>query len=512
MKRAFLLLSALSFGQAAEAQPLSPTASQPSFASAELRASKPGTTDGGSWFTQGGQFVSRGANLLNLISTAYGVEEDAINGGPSWLDSDRFDITTKVAAGTSQETSKLMLQSLLADRFKLAIQKQDKELPVFALTLGKRALKLKESEGDRPTDCDQTGGGRGVLFTLTCQHMTLKELAPILKRLGFLDRPVVNLTGLDKPYDFALSVTLPGQRRKPTDTDTDRPPDVSVFEAVDKLGLKLEPQKQTVSVLVVSNVSKLPKENAAGSTTAKTAEFEVADVRASKPGTPVRFNIQPTGRVEMTGVPMKVMLRMAFDFDQDDRIAGLPKWAETQAFDVVAKGAPFESNPDAFPQMMRAMLIERFKLVTHDDEQPVSIYALTVGKRGQKFKEADGSVRGSCKPSAANGKKVFTCQNTTMAQLAEKLRGQAPAYVDRAVVDLTGLKGSYDFSFAWTTKGQLATGGTNQSGAAPVAADPTGDVTLYEAIDRDLGLKLELQKYPMPVVVIDHLERTPTEN
>jgi uncharacterized protein (TIGR03435 family) len=101
-----------------------------------------------------------------------------------------------------------------------------------------------------------------------------------------------------------------------------------------------------------------------------------------------------------------------------------------------------------------------------------------------------------------------------MAQFVDKLPAQAPAYINHAVVDLTGLTGAYDFAFAWTVKGRLATGqsGADASGTAPVASDPTGDVTVFEAIEKDLGLKLELAKHPMPVVVVDHVERTPTEN
>ncbi len=234
----------------------------------------------------------------------------------------------------------------------------------------------------------------------------------------------------------------------------------------------------------------------------------------SRPGTPMRINNQPSGRVEMTGVPMKVLLIMAFNVQEADRIVGLPKASESDLFDIVAKGPSFESNPDAFPQMMRALLVERFKLVTHADVQPATVYALTVGKRGHKLKESDGSERATCKPSAANGKKVCTCVNTTMEQFVDKLLSQAPAYINHAVVDLTGLKGAYDFAFAWTIRGKLTTGqsGADATSNAPAASDPTGDVTVFEAIDKDLGLKLELAKHPVPVVVVDHVERTPTEN
>jgi uncharacterized protein (TIGR03435 family) len=514
MKRAFasasaiVLLTGFVLGQSPE--------SKPTFTSVEVRLTKAGATNGGVGFLNGGQVFARAATLLNLVATAYTMDEELISGGPTWLDSTRFDITTKAAAGTTRESSLLMLQTLLADRFKLVVHKQEKELTVYALTVGKRGSKLKESAEGSTFDCDQKGFGT-PLFTLTCTHMTMKQLTPQLKVMGFLDHPVLDLTGLDKAYDFAMSLTLPGQRKKPTDTDTNRPPDVSVFEAVDKnLGLKLEAQKHPVNVLVIDNVIKPATDDSGVTSSAKkSAEFDVAEVRASKPGSPIRINNQTnSGRVEMTGVPMRLLLQMAFSIQEADRIVGLAKWGDTDVFDIIAKGPSFESNPDGFPQMMRALLVERFKLATHEDVQPATVFGLTIGKRGQKLKESDGAERSACKPSAANGKKVCTCVNTTMAEFVDKLPGQAPAYINHAVVDLTGLKGSYDFAFAWTIKGKLATGqaGGNDLGAAPVASDPTGDVTVFEAIDKDLGLKLELVKHPVPVVVIDHLERTPTEN
>jgi uncharacterized protein (TIGR03435 family) len=163
-------------------------------------------------------------------------------------------------------------------------------------------------------------------------------------------------------------------------------------------------------------------------------------------------------------------------------------------------------------------LVERFKLAIHNEEQPVPVYALVLGKHSPKLKEVDGSARSGCKVGVANGMRAYTCQNTTMAQLAEKLRNVAGGYLDHAVVDLTGLKGAYDFVLSWTPRGKFlrgaSTGGdTSQpSGAAPVAAEPAGDLTVFEAVDRQLGLKLAAQKHPMPVIVVDHADRTPAEN
>src|ERR1041385_4718749 len=101
-------------------------------------------------------------------------------------------------------------------------------------------------------------------------------------------------------------------------------------------------------VLIVDNVVKPGTDDATTSSAKKPAEFEVADVRISKPGTPFRINNQKSGRVEMSGVPMRVLLSMAFNVQEPDRIVGLPKGTDTEIYDIIAKGPSFEQNPDAF--------------------------------------------------------------------------------------------------------------------------------------------------------------------
>jgi uncharacterized protein (TIGR03435 family) len=103
-----------------------------------------------------------------------------------------------------------------------------------------------------------------------------------------------------------------------------------------------------------------------------------------------------------------------------------------------------------------------------------------------------------------------------MAQLAEKLRDIEDSYLDHPVVDLTGIEGGYDFTLSWAPLGWLlgtqAGGGAHGGRGSLMPADRPVGYTIFEAIDRQLGLKLSAQKHPMPVVVVDHAERTPTEN
>ena len=100
-----------------------------------------------------GRYELRQATMLDLIKTAYGVDPETVVGGPSWLESDRFDVTAKAPPATSAETANLMLQALLTDRFKLVVHKDMKLGPRFVLTVGKGKPKLKETDGSGELGC-----------------------------------------------------------------------------------------------------------------------------------------------------------------------------------------------------------------------------------------------------------------------------------------------------------------------------------------------------------------------
>ena len=113
-----------------------------------------------------GKYVNRDATMLNLIEAAYGVSEDSIAGGPGWLNADLFDVIGKVPDGTTPATAKLMLQSLLADRFKLVIRNDTRPVPRYVLSVGKGGSKLKPADGSGNPGCQPkqqpgAGGGNG---------------------------------------------------------------------------------------------------------------------------------------------------------------------------------------------------------------------------------------------------------------------------------------------------------------------------------------------------------------
>lgn len=172
---------------------------------------------------------------------------DAQVSGPSWLESERFDITAKTESGNPEPQ---MLQAVLAERFKLAAHRETKEQTLYELVVAKNGPKLKKSDPGE----DDTTSRRGHL---TATRVSMPRLALFLAgpniRLG---RPVVDKTGLDGVFDFTLDWTLDSDAEK----SPDHPP--SIFVALqEQLGLKLEARKGPVEVLIVDHVEKLPTEN-----------------------------------------------------------------------------------------------------------------------------------------------------------------------------------------------------------------------------------------------------------
>lgn len=528
-------LLAQSAGTSAPADtPGSPKA-PPAFEVADIHASATTTFPfmrGG--LIRGGRYELHNATMLDLIRTAYDVDPAKVLGGPSWLEQDRFDVIAKTPSDTSIETAKLMLQALLADRFKLAVHNDTKPMPVFVLSMGKGKPKLKEAEGSENTGCQgepQNPQAGAIQYVLVhCRNMTMERFAQTLRQIagGYLMNPVVDSTGLKGSWDFDIKWTA---RALLAQAGADG---ISIFDAVDKqLGLKLELEKMPTSVIVVDRVNEKPTDNPPDITkslpaVASPPEFEVADIKPSKPDSTERsFRNLPGGRVEIRGMTLQFLMMFAWDLSQGT-LVGAPKWLDTDRFDIVAKvptdgpGASF-TDLDPLRLMMRALLEDRFKLATHNEVRPADVYALVVPKGPAKLKKADASTRAACKytgPAPGNPAltQSYACENTTMAELAEKLHQIAPAYIDHPVIDSSGLSDGWDFTLSWTARNvfdnlaRRGGGGQQEPGAVLSATDPNGALTVFEALDKQLGIKLQLEKRPVPVLVIDHVEQKPTEN
>jgi uncharacterized protein (TIGR03435 family) len=492
---------------------------------------------------RGARFEMRQATMVDLVRVAYGVDADKVLGGPSWLEVDRFDVFAKAPASTSPETVKLMLQTLLADRFKLVVREDSKPMPAFVLVMGKGKPKLKEADGSGDPGCrpqPQTAPPEPGVIPLNlfvCRSVTMETFVQLLHNFanGYLTSPTVDATDLKGAWDFELRWTSRGVLLQ---AGADG---ISLFDAVDKqLGLKLEPQQVPMPVIQVASVNRAPTENPPGITTKlpppPPAEFEVADIRPTAPGaTGARLQLLPTGRLDGQNIPLKTYISLAWNINNDELMAGLPKFAENARFDIVAKmsttAGPADNaqiDVDSLRLMLQKVLIDRFKLAVHMEDRPVSGYVLTAVK--PKLQKADPSGRTGCSsppPGSADAKdprltnpvlsQYLICRNMTIAQLGEQLAIFANGYVQTPVLDSTGLTDAYDFTLSWSAIGLVRNGGVpgqpapaGAAGAAP--SDPNGALPLPDAVLKQLGLKMELQKRPLPVLVIDHLEEKPTDN
>jgi uncharacterized protein (TIGR03435 family) len=195
------------------------------------------------------------------------------------------------------------------------------------------------------------------------------------------------------------------------------------------------------------------------------------------------------------------------------------------------EGPRFQTiDQDSINVMLRNLLIERFQIKYHTEERPSTAFVLIAAK--PKMKKADPANRtGYREGPGPDGKdprisnpaagRLVTCENMTMKQLAQNLPMIAGGYIQGATVyDETGIEGAFDFTLNFSPAGMGMVGGPGRggrggegiAGGLPDAADPSGAITLSEAIEKQLGLKLEQAKRPAQVLVIDHIEPKPTEN
>jgi uncharacterized protein (TIGR03435 family) len=217
--------------------------------------------------------------------------------GPEWIVTAHFDITAKLPAGASQEQVRGMLQNLLLDRFRMTVHREKRDLPVYAMTLAKGGLKLKETAPDAVApaadvpksslDVKATGSaagvfadlGNGAYFTFADNHLIGHKLpmwrvADLLS--NFMDKPVIDMTGLGSTTNYDLSfeitaddyrtmqirgalksgISLPPEAAQMADLPTD-----SLSAAIEAAGLRLEGRKAPQDVIVIDHADKTPTEN-----------------------------------------------------------------------------------------------------------------------------------------------------------------------------------------------------------------------------------------------------------
>jgi uncharacterized protein (TIGR03435 family) len=320
-----LLVCSLAYGQAAA--DTKSDAAKPEFEVATVKPSVPFGNGpmmvgmrGGPGTDDPGRLTITNLNLRDLIAFAYEVKRSQVSGGPPWLESERFDITAKVPPGATKQQSRVMMQNLLAERFKLAVHRETKEMAIYALVVNKGRPKMVESAADKaPSDAPpppsanaamvppqmgkdgcpdvpasmakRANGFMMVMPGGACMVDVAQTMAGLTEQLGNLfDRPVVDMTGLTGKYDFHLRFDPsslggrfammpkgppPGGMGAPVHGPVDAPiggpatanmepaeAPPTIFVALqEQLGLKLDPRKGPADLLVIESVERTPAEN-----------------------------------------------------------------------------------------------------------------------------------------------------------------------------------------------------------------------------------------------------------
>jgi uncharacterized protein (TIGR03435 family) len=251
------------------------------------------------------------------------------------------------------------------------------------------------------------------------------------------------------------------------------------------------------------------------------SRFEVVSIKPSDPSAQLRIGMIP-GRIDLVGVPVRVVAALVLPLR---RVFGWPDGIDTERYTISAK------MPDGAPQAaqqvaIRNLLKDRFKLVTHQETRELPIYNLVLarsdGRLGPALKESSAECQAVVReyvqvvrqgaptqaPPAAvarctssqPGIGMFSMNGTSLGALANLL----PQFVERQVIDRTGLTGIYDLTLKWTPEAIPSLLGLPQAPLPP--ADPDAP-NIFTAVQEQLGLKLEAGRGPVEVVVIDHIEK-----
>jgi len=287
-----------------------------------------------------------------------------------------------------------------------------------------------------------------------------------------------------------------------------------------------------VAVPITFGLARAPQDHSqtqATNTPASAPVYEVASIKPDKSGD-MRFKVMNTPDGFSADSTLQMLIRLAYGVE-DNQISGAPNWVNSDRYDIEAKmdGATAdevrklsgEQNQSTREHMLQALLVDRFKLTLHRETRELPLYSLVVAKNGSKLQES--------KPGEPDKRGFKTPDGHPMAQghFFRMGMGQLDGHsigtgdiarvlaqqLGRKVVDNTGLTANYDFTLKWTPEegqGPAFREPEAGPGAGSTPAPETGP-SIFTALQEQLGLKLESQKGPVEILVIDHVEK-PSEN
>ncbi len=499
------------------------------------------------------RFEMRNATIVNMIDFVRGQpdddgrEDNAIVGGPTWIDFDRFDVVAMVPdlkpvgrnlsqpnygiyAATPEDRMRPIVERILVERFHLKDHAEDRPLPGYIMTVGKDGTKLTDArDPDASNNCQGAPDkSNPAQILITCTSETLTQFLATIG--GNFRHPILDRTGLTKPYDFTLRFS---SEQMQTREDTIH----AYIEVIGKqLGLVIAPGDVPQPATVVDSVDRTPTPNlpdiAKLIPPVPDMEFEVATIKPAAANEPPRGIRLGGSQITLTSFAMQELLTRAWEFPTGAMLGNRPDWLGETRYTLQLKlpagvdARALTQDSALFDEMLRKLLTDRFQMKYHWGEQTIpDAYALLAGT--PKMKKADPNSRTFCKYGPPEGEKdvrtadsayngEFHCQNVTMDQFADLSQALANAEIKYRVPNKTGLAGSYDFTLYFTTTRKLRTDTAAAAAAAKQAGDataaPVEGLSIEDAFRKELGLRLEKQPGNFPALVLDHIEQIPTEN
>jgi uncharacterized protein (TIGR03435 family) len=366
-----------------------------------------------------GRFELAMATMTDLVAAAYGVERDNVFGGPDWLDLDRFDVIARAPDGTSQQALRVMLQSLLAERFQLVVHMDQKPRAGYLLSTGSGKPNMKESNSGPPGCQRLPQPAEAGPIPAVCHGLTMAAFASQLSGAAgdYLNGPVVDDTKLEGAWDFTLKWTPRGRL---ADAEADG---INIFDAIDKqLGLKLEAKQIPMPVLVVDRVNRKPAENPPGVLAslpvARPPQFEVATIKPTDPQFQgMKVQMPPNGQVNLQGVTLSFMIQNIW-FITPEMIVDAPKWLDVDRWDIVAKVATAPGVSRAYRGSLQAE-------DAHGRKSGACVYAHCA--------EAEIAARRRCGPHRLQGGSGGGRKGSQDCESGADAAGYVPQYDDGAI-------------------------------------------------------------------------------
>jgi uncharacterized protein (TIGR03435 family) len=508
------------------------------FDSADVFVSGPNTIPGVRSAFIDGQYELRDATLVDLISTAWNVQN--VLGGPRWIDTERFDVISRTRADATPGMLRSMLQGLLTERFGLALHSRQEDELAYVMTAGDKAV-LRRETGAAPTGCEispsaghpNPPGFPQPAITLDCHNMTVAAFAQALPGIremsGYLfGYPVLDRTALQGPWSFKLTFSP----RNAWHADAVAAPGTTLFDALEQqLGLRLDLQRIPGAIVVVDTASE-PGATPAPRGATRFADAQIRRGDANDADLPCgHIDIRPGGQVRINMTLRNMLLETQGDFNTH-RIDGGPYSLDASCWLVQAQ-APVARNAalgwngplwngvdvDSMRTMLRSLLTDHFDLQAHTEDRPIEGYELIA--TNSRLRRSGPSSRGGCHegpgperdfadPRLANplASRLISCRNVTLAEFAQAL-DRFNTGAGGPVVDATGIDERVDISINFSPGAWFRGADSAPTNGRSPPAGPGHVISIFEALSTQLGLELHPATVYTPVLIIDQVRETP---